>query len=318
MIKCKTIGVVVPAYNEQLLINDTLKSIPFFIDHIFIINDASTDKTKEIILKLKRKNKKIVLINHQNNKGLGASLAEGYLAALNLKVDIIAVMAGDNQMDPGDLKNVIQPIIDNSVDYTKGNRLLVRDVSKIMPKYRFIGNIVATFLTKFATGYWSLIDPQCGYTAISQKALSKIDIGTLKKGYGYNADILNRLNIFNFKITDVEVKPVYGKEKSNIKFFRYTIDVTWFLFKLFLHRLKEKYLIRDFHPLVLFYFFSFINLVIISIPLTVRFFILYFRYHQAPSTTLIILAFSLMMGFFSFSFAIWMDMESNKNLFIKQ
>lgn len=317
MIKGKTIGVVVPSYNEELLILDTLKGIPAFVDKIIVINDASTDKTREKIVKLAKENKKIILINHKINMGLGASLADGYLKALALNLDITAVMAGDNQMDPGDLKNITEPILKGLVDYVKGNRLLVKDVSKVMPKYRFVGNIVATFLTKFATGYWPVIDPQCGYTAISKRALEKVDISTLKRGYGYNADILSRLNIYNFKITDVEIKPVYGREKSGIKFFRYTIDVSWFLLKLFLKRLKEKYLIRDFHPLVLFYFFSFINLALIALPLTIRFFILYRRIGVAPSTTLIILVFALMMGFFSFGFAIWLDMESNKSLYVK-
>jgi len=317
MIHHKTIGVVVPAYNEELLISDTLKNIPSFVDQIIVVNDASRDKTKEKILKIKNHDKRILLINNKSNKGLGATLAVGYLKGLDLGLDCIGVMAGDNQMDPKDLKNICLPVVEEKVDYTKGNRLLVKDVSKVMPKHRFIGNIIATFLTKFATGYWPLIDPQSGYTAISKKALAKIDIGTLKKGYGYNADILSRLNIYNFKITDIEIKPVYGKETSGIKFFHYTLDVTYFLTKIFLKRLKEKYLIRDFHPLVIFYFLSFVNIIIVAIPLAIRFFVLYFRYHQAPTTTLTILVFALMMGFFSFGFAIWLDMESNKDLFVK-
>jgi len=315
MTKRKTIGVVVPAYNEELLISGVLKNIPGFVDKIIVVNDGSTDRTKTKILN--EKQKKIVLIDHKRNLGLGASLADGYLKASKLNLDIIAVMAGDNQMDPRDLKNIIMPIIKGYVDYSKGNRLLVKDVSKIMPKHRFIGNIIATFLTKFATGYWSMIDPQCGYTAISKKALDKIDIRTLKNGYGYNADILVRLNIFNFKITDVEIKPVYGREKSGIKFFRYAPEMIYYLLKLFLHRLKEKYLIRDFHPLVLFYLLGFVNLILISIPLIVRFLVLYIHYRVAPLTTLTILIFAVTMGFFSLSFAIWLDIEANKNLFVK-
>lgn len=317
MIQHQTIGIIVPAYNVEALIGETLNGIPSLVDQIIVINDASQDRTKEKILAIQKKDKRIILLNHRVNIGLGATLADGYLKALGLDLDVTAVMAGDNQMDPRDLRSVVMPVIKGAVAYTKGNRLLVKDVSKIMPRYRFVGNIVATFLTKFATGYWSLIDPQCGYTAISQKALEKINIATLKKGYGYNADILARLNIFNFKITDVEVKSIYGREKSGIKFFRYTIDVSWFLLKLFLKRLKEKHIIRDFHPLVLFYFLSFVNLIIIAPPLTIRFFVLYFQYHKAPETTLIILTFALMMGFFAFGFAIWLDIEANKDLFVK-
>lgn len=317
MLKNRKIGVVVPAHNEELLIVDTLRGMPAFVDKIVVVNDASTDKTKQKILAEQKKQKRIVFIDHRENKGLGATLADGYIKASELDLDVIAVMAGDNQMDPSDLRNVVMPVVEGTVEYTKGNRLLVKDVSKVMPKYRFIGNIIATFMTKFATGYWSVIDPQCGYTAISKKALDRIDIASLKKGYGYNADILVRLNIFNFKITDVEVKPVYGKEKSGIKFFRYTMDVSYFLLKLFLRRLKEKYLFRDFHPVILFYLFSFVSIVLIALPLGIRFLVLYFHYGLAPLTTLTIFSFTTMMGFFSFGFAIWLDMESNKNLFVK-
>lgn len=317
MIQRKTIGVIVPAFNEERLVSKTLGNIPLFVDKIIVVNDASTDKTRERILAEKSKQKRIILIDHEINKGLGASLADGYLRALELNLQIIAVMAGDNQMDPRDLKSLVLPVAKGDADYAKGNRLLVKDVSKIMPKHRFIGNIIATFFTKFATGYWPLIDPQCGYTAISREALEKIDIGSLRPGYGYNADILLRLNIFNFKITDIEVRPIYGEEKSGIKFFRYSLSMSFYLLKLFLRRLKEKYLIRDFHPLVLFYLLGFIDIFLISFPLAIRFFLLYFAYGVAPLTTLTILIFTLTMGFFSVSFAIWLDIENNKHLFVK-
>lgn len=304
-----------PAHNEELLIAETLSGVPKFVGKIFVVNDASTDKTGQIIKRLAKNNKRIVLISHKENQGLGATLSTGYIAALKAKIDVIAVMAGDNQMDPTELTRVVNPIIDGKTDYVKGNRLLEPDVAAVMPKYRLVGNAVATILTKFATGYWGVIDPQCGYTAISYEALSKIDIKSLKRGYGYNADILTRLNILNFSVTDVPVTPVYGKEKSGIKFTRYVVDVCWLLLKLFLKRMKDKYLVRDFHPLIFFYLMSFVNVFLVSLPLVVRFIYLYAKYGYAPQTTLIILSFTATIGFFSFFFATWMDMEDNKKLF---
>lgn len=306
-----------PAYNEEHLIAETLLGIPKFVDRIIVVNDASQDSTAKIINKLKKKNKRIIHIEHKKNKGLGASLSDGYLKSMELRYNITAVMAGDNQMDPNDLKNVVMPIVEGEVDYVKGNRLFANDVAKVMPRYRLVGNAIATFLTKFATGYWGVLDPQCGYTAISRRALERINIKTLKKGYGYNADILTRLNIFNFRIADAEVKPVYGREKSGIKFFRYVVDVCWFLLKLFIKRLWQKYVVRDFHPLVFFYLMSFTNLILVALPLLIRFFYMYIKYGLAPQTTLIILTFSATIGFFSFFFATWMDMESNKSLMLK-
>jgi len=318
MIKNKIIGVVVPAYNEELLIEETLVGIPSYVDKIIVVDDSSGDNTRKIISHIASKDHRVITISHRENQGLGASLSDGYLKSIVLKCDVTAVMAGDNQMDPKDLKSVLMPVVSGEVDYVKGNRLFDANVGGVMPRYRLVGNAVATFLTKFATGYWAVIDPQCGYTAISCRTLKRIDIATLKRGYGYNADILTRLNIYNFHIAEVEVRPVYGREKSGIKFFCYVADVCWLLLKLFLKRLWQKYIIRDFHPLVFFYIMSFFNIVIIGLPLLIRFFYLFLKYNEAPQTTLIILSFTATIGFFSFFFACWMDMESDKHLMVKQ
>lgn len=314
MIKNKSIAVIVPAYNEEELIGEAISTIPNFVDKIIVVNDGSSDNTKDIIGSFINKRNNIILVDHKKNKGLGKSLIDGYLKAKELEIDIMAVMAGDAQMDPNDLPNILNPIVNNKADYVKGNRLLEEDITRIMPKYRFIGNSILTLLTKFATGYWHIIDPQCGYTAISRRALELIEIRNMTGGYGYNAHILNMLNIKNFKVKDVRIKPVYGKEKSKIKSRKYIPKVSLLLFKLYLKRIFQKYLLREFHPLVFFYLLSFVNIVIVSVPLAIRFFYLYFELGEAPRTTLIILNFSLMMGFFSFFFGMWLDMEDNKKL----
>jgi len=305
---------VVPAYNEEKLIGKVLSTMPDFVDKIIVVNDGSNDNTKSVIQEFSARTNKIILINHDKNKGLGQSLIDGYLKSLELGMDNTAVMAGDAQMDPRDLPNVISPVADGEVDYLKGNRLLTVNVAKIMSRHRFIGNAFLTLLTKFATGYWHIIDPQCGYTAISNKALKSINIKQMTKRYGYNAHILNMLNMINCKVRDVRVNPVYGEEKSKIKIRTYIPSVTFLLAKLFLKRMFYKYLVKEFHPLVFFYLFSFLNIVIISLSLTIRFFYLYCLTGEAPRTTLIILTFSATMGFFSFFFGMWLDMESNKDL----
>ncbi|MFH1326517.1 MAG: glycosyltransferase family 2 protein [archaeon] len=311
MLNQKKIGVVVPAYNEELLIEKTLTTIPKYVDKIIVIDDYSEDNTRNIIKKIMKKNKKIFLIEHKKNKGLGKSLINGYLKGLELEMDIIAVMAGDNQMDPNDLKEILKPIIEERVDYTKGNRLLRDDCIEKMPRYRFIGNSFLTLLTKFATGYWHLIDPQSGYTAISKKALSSIKIQEMTQGYGYNADILNMLNLGNFRVCDVPIQPVYDKEKSGIKLRSYIPRVSKLLLKLFIKRMSHKYLVREFHPLVFFYWFSIVNVLFIAFPLFIYMII---NFKTFPQTYFIIFAFSSMIGFFSFFFGMWMDMEDNRKL----
>jgi glycosyltransferase involved in cell wall biosynthesis len=314
MYKNKTVGVIVPAYNEEKLIGKVLETMPKFVDRIIVINDASKDLTLTVIQGFKQKDPRIHVINHEINKGLGQSLIDGYLYARESNIEVTAVMAGDAQMFSGDLENVINPIVEERADYIKGNRLLHEDVIERMPKYRYIGNSILTLLTKFATGYWHVIDPQCGYTAIGKKALSRIPIEKMTKGYGYNADILNMLNLNNCKVGDVEVVPVYGEELSKIKLSSYIPKVSFLLVKLFIKRLFYKYFVREFHPLIFFYIFSFLNLLFLAPPLMTRFFYLYLSLGIAPTTTLILLTYSIMMGFFSLFFAMWMDMENNKEL----
>lgn len=311
MYKGEKIAVVVPAYNEELLIVETLNGIPEFVDYIIVINDSSEDGTLSLITKQQAKDKRLIIINHDKNKGLGQSLIDGYLESLRTDSDITAIMAGDNQMHPDDLPILIDKLIDEDFDYVKGNRLLHQDISA-MPKYRFLGNAVLTILTKFATGYYTLMDPQAGYTAIKNDVLKKIYIDKMTKGYGYNAYILCMLNIYGYKVTDVEIIPVYGKERSKIKLWKYIPQTSIILLKLFFYRLWKRYIVLDFHPLILFYLFALFNFIFIIIPFTIRFFIMYFKFGEAPKTTLTILVFSILIAFQSILFAIWMDMDYNK------
>jgi glycosyltransferase involved in cell wall biosynthesis len=313
MYKNKMIAVIIPAYNEGKLIEDTLAGMPSFVDRVLVVHDGSTDDTLARISKRQKSDERIVLINHEKNMGLGQTLIDGYVASKNTKeIDISVIMAGDNQMDPQDLPQLLDRIIDDGFDYVKGNRLLHPEVKTSMPRYRLIGNAVLTFLTKFATGYFFLMDPQCGYTAIKNLTLKRIPIEKMTKGYGYNADILCMLNIRGFKVTDQLVRPVYGGEKSKIKLMKYVWKSSFLLMRLFFRRLWQRYVILDFHPLVLFYLFSIFNLLLLIIPFTIRFFVLYHQEGAAPKTTLIILIFTILITFQSILFAIWMDMDYNK------
>ncbi len=317
MLKEKSIAVIIPAYNEELLISRTLTTMPDFVDRMYVINDCSKDKTKEIILSLAEKDKRIQLIDHVTNKGLGQSLIDGYLESRKDKMDITAVMAGDNQMDPDDLFGVVSPIVNGQADYSKGNRLLVSDVADHMPLHRLIANSGLTFVTKFATGYWHVIDPQCGYTAISRHALAVIPIDRMTKRYGYNADILNMLNIYGFRVADVEVRPVYGEEQSKIKLRKYIPHVSCLLMKLFWRRLKEKYMIRNFNPLCFSYIFGIFLLFFVSLPLVVRICYLYFIVDlPMPQTSLLCLMFSTITGLQVLLSAIQFDKEDNRELCI--
>jgi glycosyltransferase involved in cell wall biosynthesis len=238
MYKGKKIAVIVPAFNEERFIAGTLNSVPNYVDYIVVINDHSTDNTLEEIQRCKRDS--LVIISHKERQGVGGAIVSGYKKALELKADISVVMAGDGQMDPKDMKGLIEPIIKKQADYVKGNRLLDKEIKKIMPIFRFIGNKVLSFFTRISSGYWNLDDTQCGYTAISRQALLSLNLDTLYKDYGFPNDILFKLSLKEMKIEERKVRPIYGAQKSGINFFTATVKIPLLIFRNFLFRMLYK------------------------------------------------------------------------------
>ena len=232
------IGVVVPAYNEERLIGDTLRGMPEWVDRVYVVNDASTDRTGEIAAAFN--SHRYLLLTHGQNRGVGAAIATGYRKALEEGMDIAVVMAGDNQMDPRFLPELLQPLIEGRADYAKGNRLARVEDRKGMSDWRYFGNWLLTLLTKIASGYWRIRDPQNGYTAISGTALNCIDLDELYPRYGYCNDILARLNAAGGRVVDVPMPARYGTEMSKIKYRKYVMKVSPLLVRCFLWRITRK------------------------------------------------------------------------------
>jgi len=217
-------------------------------------------------------------------------------------------------MAPEDLPNLLDPVVSGEVDYSKGNRLISGEAFKKIPRIRYFGNSILSLLTKIASGYWHIADSQTGYTAISKKALQTIDWDQMYKRYGQPNDLLVKLNVYNFHVRDVEIEPVYNVgEKSGIKIRKVLFTISWLLIKLFFWRMKEKYVIRDFHPLVFFYLLSFF-MFFINLLFSIRLLTLWITRGHIPEITLLIWIFSFSMGFMSCFFAMWFDMETNKFL----
>ena len=315
MIKNKSICVVVPTYNEEKLIGRVIKSMPDLVDRIIIVDDNSKDNTVEIVKGYCSKNpEKIMLICHENNQGVGATISTGYKKAVELKYDVTLVMAGDAQMDPADLPTVAMPVVENKADYVKGNRLFSGESWGMIPHYRYLGNSALSFLTKIASGYWHIADSQTGYTAISLETLRKIDIDSIYKSYGMPNDVLVTLNIHNCVAVDVPIKPVYNiGEKSGIKLYKVIPSISKLLIKGFFKRMLIKYVIKDFHPLVLFYLLAFFALPL-SFLFLFRTIYFYFILGSIPHTSFLIFWFLLISGFQSLFFAMWFDMDYNKKL----
>ena len=231
-------SVVVPAYNESTLIASTLEFIPDFVDMIYVVDDGSTDDTASKVQDLH--NPRVRLITHERNSGVGAAIYRGYDCAFKDGSDIVAVMAGDNQMDPSQLSRLIEPLIDGHADYSKGNRLTMLARTNGMSGWRHFGNTVLSLLTKFVSGYWHISDSQNGYTAISRYGFKAIENEPLYKGYGYCNDILVKLSAHNVRVVDVHMPARYGEEVSKIRYGRYIVRVSHLLLKGFIWRKRRK------------------------------------------------------------------------------
>lgn len=308
------IAVVVPAYNEESQITKVLSTMPLYVDHIVVVNDASRDRTAETTAEFARTDSRVVLLNHEVNQGVGGAIATGYKWARDNAVDVAVVMAGDAQMDPTDLPLIIGPVARGEVDYAKANRLISGRAFQMIPKVRYFGNSALSLLTKIASGYWHVADSQTGYTAINLRALRLIDWDRMYKRYGQPNDLLVRLNVYDLRVRDVPVEPVYNVgEKSGIKIHKVLMTISWLLFKLFLWRLKEKYVIRDFHPLIFFYALG-ATLSVASVGFLGRLLWIWVSRGYVPDITALAFAFCGVTALQSLFFAMWFDMEKNKDL----
>ena len=240
MYKGKTVNVVVPAYNEEEFIELVINNVPDYIDKIYMVNDASTDHTYQIASNTVKHNGKLVIITHKENKGVGAAIITGYKKVLEDNTDIAVVLAGDNQMNPEYLPELLNPIIEGEADYAKGNRLSRFEHRRGMSNWRFFGNWVLTLLTQIASGYWRIRDPQNGYTAISKETLRRINLDDVYPWYGYCNDILVKLSVAGARICEVPIPARYQGEKSKIRYIRYIPKVSVLLLADFLWRLRVR------------------------------------------------------------------------------
>jgi len=317
MYKGKVITVVVPAYNEEKLIGRVIETMPEFVDKIIVVDDCSSDATIARVrsfLESPSWDGRLNLIEHSENHGVGGAIATGYRWCRDQEVDVAVVMAGDAQMDPGDLPALLDPVVLGLADYAKGNRLFTGDAWQQIPKVRYLGNSAMSFLTKIASGYWHVADSQSGYTAINLKALQTIEWDQMYKRYGQPNDLLVRLNIYNFRVCDIPVRPIYNiGEKSGIKPLWMVPRLSWLLFRLFMKRMWQKYVIRDFHPLLFFYFMGFL---LFPLGLAFGLYLLIIRIIVSPitETSALFAVFLVVTGLQSLFFAMWFDMESNKDL----
>ncbi len=314
MVEGKRVAVVVPAHDEEALLPQSLAGIPDFVDRVYVVDDASRDATAERARAAAAADSRIEVVVHERNRGVGAAIVSGYQRAIADRIDVTCVMAADNQMDPADLAALVGPVARGEVDYAKANRLFTGQAWELIPKHRYLGNAVLSLLTKIASGYWHVADSQSGYTAIGLETLERLDLDRIYPRYGFPNDMLVHLNVVNARVRDFPSRPVYGVgERSGIKLRSVVPRISWLLVKGFFWRLREKYVIRDFHPLVFFYLFGLL-MTVVGLGLGIALIVLRILGHGITAATGVLVALLLIFGSQFTLFAMWFDMESNKDL----
>ena len=243
------VAVVVPAFREQAHIASVITSMPALVDHIIVVDDASPDATSATASAVQDPRTEVV--RHERNKGVGGSIVTGHRRALELGADVSVVMAGDGQMDPEHLPRLLKPLAQDGYAFAKANRFYSATSFAGMPRHRVFGNMVLTFMTKAASGYWNLVDPQNGYTAITREYLQRLPLDRLAERYEFENDQLIWLNILDARAIDVPIPAVYGSEVSNIRMHAVVPRLMRLLWRGFWRRVWHKYVLWSFSPVAL-------------------------------------------------------------------
>lgn len=252
MYKGATIAAVVPAYKEERMIGRVVETMPEFVDHIVIVDDCSPDGTSDVVRGID--DARVTLIRHEENQGVGGAIMTAHRAAMDLGADVNVVMAGDAQMDPEYLPQLLDPVTDGGFGFSKANRFFAPESFKGMPGYRVFGNIVLSFFTKVSSGYYNLFDPQNGYTAVRTSVLNRLPLDRIAKRYSFENDLLIHLNIAQVPATDVPIPAVYGDEVSSIRLSKVVPELLHRLTVGFWTRIWYRYVLWSFSPIALMLF----------------------------------------------------------------
>jgi len=253
--KNHVIAVIVPAFNEERHIERTIAEMPEYVDSIIVVDDASTDGTVGEVEKLAAADRRLTVITNERNKGKGSCVVQGFQQSMESGSAITALMDGDNQMPAEHLDSLLDAVIDGNLDGAKGNRFIASPQAlSSMPKYRLVGNVLLTMMTKLASGYWSIFDSQNGYWAIRTATLGRLDLRRLARRYDLENSLLINLNIIGARVRDVAIPARYADEKSKIRIWRVTPRIMATLLGGLLQRILYRYVLYSFHPVALFLF----------------------------------------------------------------
>ncbi|OQP47180.1 hypothetical protein A4H97_06640 [Niastella yeongjuensis] len=291
------VSVIIPCYNVAAHIEKVITNLPAEIDYIITVNDRSPDESESILLHLQKENKKIIYLKHEVNQGVGGAMLTGFKKSLELNCDITIKMDGDDQMDPSYIPALLKPLLENTADFTKGNRFRDLNALKSMPLGRRIGNLGLSFLIKGASGYWNIFDPTNGYFAIKNDVLQSFNFKQIHKRYFFESSVLIELYHVGAVVQDVPMKARYGSEVSGLSKTKTLIEFPPKLILAFFRRIILKYFLYEFNIASLF-ILSGLPLFLFGIIYGI---VMYIKYASAfipaPTGTVVIPTMLIILGF---------------------
>jgi glycosyltransferase involved in cell wall biosynthesis len=304
------IAIVIPAYRVERNIQEVLRGIPAYIRHIIVVDDASPDSTADLVTASAKKDKRITLMHHGKNQGVGGAMVSGFQKALELGAQVVIKLDGDGQMDPVHIPALIAPLIAGEADYAKGNRFRDFVALQQMPLIRRVGNLGLSFLTKAATGYWNIFDPTNGYFAIRSEVLAQLPLEKIDRGYFFETSMLARLYLLDAFIVDVTIPARYGNEISSLSVHRVLIEFPIKLTRTLLRRIILNYFIFDF-SMVSIYLLTGIPLLLFGLIFGATKWIQYLQLGiPAPTGTVILPTLSVILAIQILLSAIEIDLNS--------
>lgn len=241
-----TIAVVIPCYRVGETILKVLSQIGPEVNYIVVVDDACPMKTGKIAQE-NCHDPRMTIVYHERNQGVGGAVVSGYHEVFRLGADIAIKLDGDGQMDPRYIKSLAHPIELGNADYTKGNRFYSLDGLKSMPTLRLLGNSGLSLISKLSTGYWSVMDPTNGFTAVHTKVLKQLPIHKIEKRFFFETDMLFRLCNQRAVVQDIPMFARYGEEVSNLRISNALLDFSYKNLVRFMKRMLYQYFLHDFN-----------------------------------------------------------------------
>ena len=304
------IAVVIPAYQVADTIETVLTELPNYLRHVIVVDDASPDNTSELVQTCAKRDRRILLVQHEQNQGVGGAMQTGFKKALELGAQVVVKVDGDHQMDPAYIPDLVAPLLEGKADYIKGNRFRDFESLRHMPQIRRIGNLGLSFLTKVATGYWNCFDPTNGFFAIRAEMLAKLPLERIDRRYFFETSMLANLYLLGAFILDVPIPARYRGERSSLSIWRVLFEFPVKLFATLLRRILLRYYLFDF-SMVSVYLLTGIPLLLFGLIFGSVKWIQYLKLGvPAPTGTVILPTLALILGIQILLSAIEIDMNA--------